>query len=299
MIHAGVRVVVSVRALAEEAAIGSTRTVLKGLDRLRTEHRLIRRDGTGSGPKAGALVLLKTPNAKGNTHPPRGGMGGADEVSVSPSSVPPLSAARLRWSAPGYGGRLGKIRGRIIDLLEAAGPMDLDRLARAMNRHPYDLRTRTLPALVDTGVVVECSPGGYRLSDGWRAALNQEREIAGEIDAAARQRREHERQRERFAYAWKRGELVSKEKLARRRRDRTRIRLEERHVSGTIAELEPAEDAAPELVEALAAYLDRNPRRRGERPSWLAVALWADEYLPDKPTSAAVEVALSELWRVA
>jgi hypothetical protein len=88
---------------------------------------------------------------------------------------------------------------------------------------------------------------------------------------------------------------VSNEELARRHRDRSRIRPRERYPSGTIGELERVEAAPPELVEALAAYLDRNPRRRDERPSWLAVAVWADEYLPDKPTPAAVEVALYEL----
>jgi hypothetical protein len=30
-------------------------------------------------------------------------------------------------------------------------------------------------------------------------------------------------------------------------------------------------------------------------PSWLSVALWADEYVETKPPPAAVEVALAEL----
>ena len=62
---------------------------------------------------------------------------------------------------------------------------------------------------------------------------------------------------------------------------------------GEIRELERVGPADAELVEALAAYLDRHPRRAGETPSWLAVALWADEYLPSKTTPAAVEVALA------
>jgi hypothetical protein len=66
---------------------------------------------------------------------------------------------------------------------------------------------------------------------------------------------------------------------------------------GFIEELERVESAAseadPGLVEALAAYLARNPRRSGETPSWLAVALWADELVEGKPTPAAVEVALA------
>jgi Bifunctional DNA primase/polymerase, N-terminal/Primase C terminal 1 (PriCT-1) len=296
-IAAGVRVSVSVRALAEDAAIGSTRTVVNALDRLRVEHGLIRRDGTGSGPKAGALVLLSATNARGNTHPPGGGM--QDELlsSVSPS-VPQLSAERLRWSAPCHGGRLGKIRGRVIDLLEAAGAMTLDQLARAMNRRPYDLRTRMLPPLLTSGVV-ECSAGKYHLTADWRFALDRRREEDGEPAAARLQKLRHEKEQEGFREAWRRGEVVSRAEFGRRRRNRDRIRPEERHVSGTISELEKVEDASPELVEALAASLDRHPRRRQEMSSWLAVALWADELVDDKPTPEAVEVALYELWRAA
>lgn len=261
-ISAGVRVPVSVRALAEEAAIGSTRTVVKGLDRLRVEHRLIRRDGTGSGPKSGALVLLKAPNARGNTRPPSGLLPGGEEASVSPC-VPPLSAERLRWSAPGHGGRLGKIRGRIIDLLEASGPMTLDQIALAMNRRPYDLRTRTLPGL-ETAGVVECSSGMYRLAADWRSALKRRRKDDGEIAAAERQRDDHKRQQRAFRHAWEKGEVVSKEELLRLRRDRTRIRPEERHVSGTIDELEPVpEPPEPRTLTGLIGTRVGTPRGPG------------------------------------
>jgi hypothetical protein len=297
LIPSGVRVSVSVRDLAQEAAVGSTRTVVKALDRLRIEHRLIRRDGTGSGPKSGSLVLLSATDARGNTHPSTGHLKGVENSSVSPC-VPPLSAPRLRWSAPGHGGRLGKIRGRIVDVLEATGPLTLDELAGMLGRRPYDLCRRTLPPLLNAGVV-ECSSGEYRLVEDWRSALDKCREQDDEISAAERQRRDYERERAAFAEAWRRGELVSKAELARRRRNRTQIRTEERHVSGTAEELERVPDVGPELVEALAAYFNRNPHRRGEMPSWLSVALWADDYLLAKPPPAEIEAALLELAGVA
>jgi hypothetical protein len=54
-------------------------------------------------------------------------------------------------------------------------------------------------------------------------------------------------------------------------------------LDGEIGELERIEDADPELVEVLAAYLDRNPRRGEEMPGWLAIAMWADGYPPSPP----------------
>jgi hypothetical protein len=55
----------------------------------------------------------------------------------------------------------------------------------------------------------------------------------------------------------------------------------------------------PNLVDALRRFLRRNPRRCDEQPSWFAVALWAEDYVADKPTLVAVEVALAELHREA
>jgi hypothetical protein len=84
--------------------------------------------------------------------------------------------------------------------------------------------------------------------------------------------------------------------------NRRRIRpdpVPDRPPAGEITELEPVPKADPELVEILEAYFARNPQRREEKPSWLSVALWADEYLPNKPSPAAVELALLKLHEVA
>jgi hypothetical protein len=186
-----------------------------------------------------------------------------------------------------------------VDLMERTGPLTLEALADELeHRRPRDLRRRTLQPLLEAGVV-DCVAGEYCLSESWRENLDRRREEDGEIAAARKQTADHKRQQDSFREAWERGEVVSAKEFARRRRNRNRIRPDERHPSGTIGELERVEAASSELVEALAAYLDRHPRRRDERPSWLAVALWADEYLPDKPTPAAVEVALYELRRTA
>jgi hypothetical protein len=53
------------------------------------------------------------------------------------------------------------------------------------------------------------------------------------------------------------------------------------------------------ISEGVEGFLQRNPHRTGEKPSWLSVALWADEYLPSKPLPEAVEMALAELGAVA
>jgi hypothetical protein len=310
MIPSGVRVEVSVRELAQEAAIGSTRTVHKAIDRLR-QAGYLRRDGGGkNGPKRGALVILRT-RAGGNTQPPSSSIA-TDRSSVSPCA-PPRSAPRLRWSAPGHGGRLGKRRGRVVDVLEGAGGagLDLEALADALTgedgRRPRtrDLRRRTLSPLIKNAVV-ECVAGKYRLSADWRNALERRRVEDGEIKAARLQRVYHREQQRAFREAWARGEVVSRSEFARQRtlRDRDRLRPEERHVSGTVSDLEHAPEPDPELLEALRQYLALNPRQhpdehppadRRMQTSWLASTLWAHRLVEGRPTPDDVALALAEI----
>ncbi len=49
------------------------------------------------------------------------------------------------------------------------------------------------------------------------------------------------------------------------------------------------------LADALAEFLAKNPRRRKERPSWLATALWASDLVEGKPAPEAVGDALALL----
>jgi hypothetical protein len=298
MIPAGVRVAVSVREIALEAGVGSAGTVTKSTKRLRRAG-IIRRDGTTkTGTKCGAFVILD-PRANGNTNPPGGVLDVEGSASVSTCAAP-RSAPRLRWSAPGRAGRLGKRRGRIVDVLELADEAGLtaDALADVLTGadgkrpRPRDLERRTLPPLLAAGVV-DCDSGRYRLSASWREALDRRREEDGEIAAARLQRLRDDEAREAFREAWRNGEVISRER--RDRLDRDRIRPEERHPSGIIADLERVSDPAPALVAALATYLDMNPNRAAEGPSWLAVALWSGDHVAGKPTAADVEIALDVL----
>lgn len=173
--------------------------------------------------------------------------------------------------------RLGKFAGAVIDVLErAGGTATVQELADALQKtRTRDLRRRTIARLEAAGEV-ECSEAGdtVALTERWLDALNREREIVAARRDMARYAREREAYRER--------DRIEPDPAS----------VPERPPDGEIRELEQVEASDTELVEALAAYLKRNPRRCGERPSWLAVALWADEYLPGKPTPAAVEVAL-------
>jgi hypothetical protein len=69
-----------------------------------------------------------------------------------------------------------------------------------------------------------------------------------------------------------------------------------RRADGEIRELKTAPEVDPELVEALRVFLKRNPHCRGEYPSWLATAVWAEDLVPGKrPPPESVELALAEL----
>ena len=283
LIPAGVRVSISVRALALAAAV-SKRTAHYALKRLKTA-RLVRSDNAERrGTHSGALVLLTT---RARLHHSPTGL-------RRDSSGATLRAPRLRWSAPiieRVSGevfrstlrRLGKSCGAVIDALErAGGSATVEELAEALHKsRTRDLRRRLITRLEAAGVV-ECSGNIVSLARDWLDALNIERESAGEIEANRRDIARYARERE----AYRERDRIKPEPVPERPPER---------IAGSVEELERIEDADPELVEALVAYLDRYPRRREETPSWLSVALWADGYLPAKPTPGAVEVALYEL----
>jgi hypothetical protein len=295
-IPSGVRVSIGLRSWALASAV-SKRAMLdywkKGerkpgiISRLKMRG-LVRADNAGRTDKeeAGAFVLLLPPRA--GFHHSSTREGGRSTESASGET---LRAPRLRWSAPRYDRvgdeyirttirRLGKSCGAVIDALERAGGIaTVEELADALHKsRTRDLRRRTIARLEEAGVV-ECSGNSLALTGDWLSVLNREREIAGEIAAYKRDMERYARERE----AYRKRDTIKPEPVP------------ERLPAGTIDELERVEDADPALVEALAAYLDRRPHRAGETPSWLAVALWADEFVEGKPTPAAVEVALHEL----
>ncbi len=285
LIPAGVRISISVRALALSAAV-SKRTAHYAIKRLKAAG-LIRSDNAErSGTRSGALVLLIGGATRANLHH-------STTRRRRDSSGATLRAPRLRWSAPiiervgdevfrSTLRRLGKSCGAVIDALErAGGSATVEELADALHKsRTRDLRRRTV-ARLEAAQVVECSGDTVALARDWLDALNIERENAGEIDAHRRDMARFAREREAYANR----DSIKPGPVPERPPDIS---------AGSIEELHHVEDVAPELVEALAAYLDRNPRRRDEAPSWLSVAMWADGYLPEKPAPAAVEVALIE-----
>jgi hypothetical protein len=202
-IPAGVRVSISIRALALAAAV-SKPTVIKAIRRL-MEAGLVRRDGADrSGTQAGAFVLL-APRANVDHSSTRGHVRGEDQASGKT-----LRAPRLRWSAPRFDRigneyvrttikRLGKGCGAVIDALErAGGSATVEELADALHKsRPRDLKRRAIVRLEQTGVV-ECSGNAVSLVRDWIEDLNQERMLAGEIEAQGRDMRRHALEREAY-----------------------------------------------------------------------------------------------------
>jgi hypothetical protein len=135
----------------------------------------------------------------------------------------------------------------------------------------------------------------YSLPADFARRVEDAREVGREPEADRLQIARHALQREAFREAWAKGEVVAG---TTSRRDRTRIRPEERHPSGTVGELERVPDPAPALVAALAAYLEKNPRDVDEGPVWLADTLWAFSLVEGHPTRGDVESALVEIeWK--
>ena len=202
-IPAGVRVSISVRALALAAAV-SKPTVIKALGRL-MEAGLIRRDDADrSGTQAGALVLLD-PRANFDHSSTTGHLREGKDASGKT-----LRAPRLRWSAPVFDRignevirttirRLGKGCGAVIDALErAGGSATLEELAEALHKtRTRDLRRRVIARLEAAGVV-ECSSNTVSLVADWLEALNRERVLTGEIDAQRRDMARYAREREAY-----------------------------------------------------------------------------------------------------
>ena len=189
MIPAGIRVQVSIRALALAAAL-SRRATENAVRRLK-EHGILRGDNEKrTGTNAGALVLLH-PRAKVGHSTSGGGVREGENTSVLP-----LRAPRLRWSAPEVK-RLGKTCGAVLDILEAAGgTASVEELAEALHvKRLRDLRRRIIARLEDAGVV-ECFGDTVSLVGDWLEALDRERECGGEIEAYRRDMDRYNRERE-------------------------------------------------------------------------------------------------------
>jgi Domain of unknown function (DUF3854) len=201
----GIRVTKAQGPLAVESKV-STRTLWKALNRLE-EWGFLYRDNEGrEDDKPGAFVLRASVSHYRET-PDRPEEQTLREDKLHKGDLH-LRTPRLRWSRPKYTPRhgvvrdtrrvrrsvkleprdpikrLGKIRGAILDALDAAGgAVTLQEIADALHRaRPRDLRRRNLPMLEEAGIIV-VEGDVVALADNWLEALDAARELAKEVAA--------------------------------------------------------------------------------------------------------------------
>jgi hypothetical protein len=201
----GIRVMKAQGPLALEAKV-SGRTLWKALNRLE-EWKLIYRDNKGRKPdKSGAFVLRANVSQYGEK-PVRGRDEGSPGGEYASGDLH-LRAPRLRWSQPKFTPkrglvsgtrkvrqspklearyrieRLGKIRGAILDALDAAGgTLTLSQIADTLHRsRPRDIRRRNLPMLEEAGII-RVAGDSVSLVDDWLEALEDQRRLGKEIEA--------------------------------------------------------------------------------------------------------------------
>jgi hypothetical protein len=246
---------------------------------------------------------------------------------------------RLHTPAPRWGDHVGNAGAGALYALEAFGSQTREELARRLRySRARDLERNHLRRLEELGLI-ENVDGVWGLVGAYEEATDEIRRapystvrrvrrqrpsVEGllvtevvEVGSVASVEERDRAARESYAeestvyrvrrLAWRR---YSHEAIARKvglseERVREILKLADvpqpaaKKAAGEIAELERVPDAGAELVEALAAYLDRNPALRDEYPSCLAIDLWKYELVEGKPTSADVKRALAELHAVA
>jgi primase-like protein len=299
LIPAGVRISISWRDLAIAAGC-KHRTVARVVKRLRLAGWLRGDNAQRVGTDAGAFVLL--PRLTDTTQSMARGRSVGDAESGDTLSRLPVLTPCFRWR-----GFVGKGKAGALYVLEVFGPQSLEELAERLGySRPRDLRRLYLEPLAMLGLI-EDRGGVYALPDQARYVKRVQEIRAARIGGGPHKVRSKDRQGRwvtRVIEVSPRSEIEREEADALdHEKDRHRYRdwLAGRRSKAdptperTTAELERVPDPDPGLGDALREYLRRNPHRRDEPPSWLSVALWADEYLETKPPPAAVEVALADL----
>jgi hypothetical protein len=201
----GIRVTKAQGPLAIESKV-STRTLWKAINRLE-EWGFHYRDNEGrKDDKTGAFVL------RANVSHYRERRDRPETTTLREEQLHRgdlhLRAPRLRWSRPKYTPRrgvigdtrkvrqsvklqsrdaikrLGKIRGAILDALDAAGgTATLQEIAEALHRaRPRDLRRRNLPMLEDAGILVVADDDVVSLTEDWLERLDNQRELGKEVE---------------------------------------------------------------------------------------------------------------------
>jgi hypothetical protein len=202
----GLRVKVSWGVLQVGAKV-ARRTLSKAIARLE-ERGFMYRDNKGRKPdKTGAFVLRAKVDQYGKGAPQATGeLRACDPGGLPLRGVPDVP--RLRWPQPKYTPRrglipgtrrvrnskplpprdrierLGKIRGAVVDALEASGgSLTLAELCTVLHRkRARDVRRRVLPMLEDTGVI-QVEGDIVRLAADWSERLEAARRIGGELEA--------------------------------------------------------------------------------------------------------------------
>jgi hypothetical protein len=315
----GVRVTMARRTLCLRSKV-SSRTLYKAIRRLE-DAELVYRDNEGrKEDKAGAFVLRAGVNQYGEGGRDQGNTTLAQKVHRGGLH---LRAARLRWSSPGSKPRrglvkgtrkvrkgtrrpprdpikrLGKIRGAIVDALEASGSSTLEELAGVLHKaRPRDLvraKTKASPGgrngpvimLLEAGIVewaceVETRREVLRLTPNWLEALENARKLGKEIEQEELDRQRHRRESEAF-------------------RNRHKIKADKAPAED---EMRAARQSYPErrreyIAEAIARLFEERPEYRTRRVGQVTCALikYLDPAFPQGqdgyPKDAEVEAILS------
>jgi hypothetical protein len=201
------------------AKIRSSRTMSKSVARLEGTG-FFERDNKGrKADKAGAFVFRSVARASVKQYGERPTLAGTvtDREGDEDPGTLHLRAPRLMWSSPKSTpkcgtvngtrkvreskphaprdavARLGKIRGAILDVLDAAGgTATVQEIADALHRkRARDIRRRNLPMLEEAGIL-SVEGDAVTLADGWLDRLREARETGGEIKAADIARKRYE-----------------------------------------------------------------------------------------------------------
>lgn len=301
-IHAdGIRVVKAQGPLALEAKV-SGRTLWKSLNRLE-EMGFLYRDNEGrKAEKSGAFVLRANVSQYGEKAR-AGGTPGEERV---PGDLH-LRAPRLMWARPKFTPkrgtiegthrvrnsklpeardgieRLGKIRGAVVDALDASGgTLTLTKLCEILHRkRARDVKRRILPMLEEAGILTVAGDT-VTLTPDWLDRLEDARELGGERLAEAIARRKYE-QKSRGYHA----------------RDKTPPAEEPPPLMGPERVAEIIAERAKAKLSPLAAcvrdYLERNPRDACQPAGWIGSTLWALDLFEGKPTPPETRDAIKEL----
>jgi hypothetical protein len=201
----GIRVKKAQGPLAIEAKV-SSRTLWKAINRLEEWGFLYRDNEDRKEDKTGAFVLRANVRHYGGD---RGPVNQATQpLQTFHRGDLHLRAPRLRWSRPKFTPhrgmvertrrvrqgvklesrdrivRLGKIRGAILDVLDAAGgSATLQEIAEALHRkRARDIRRRNLPLLEEAGIL-SVEDDVVILADNWLEALQVQRKLGKEVEA--------------------------------------------------------------------------------------------------------------------